>query len=117
MSDDPFEEYDPYKSTTIEKLLREYNDDDLQKSGDSHLILKQKLESITLDIWDMSMKNARNRDSQTVEEEDIINAFNKVFYPYTLLEEAAVTMGEYEKEFRKTAAKAKLTDIEVNEDD
>ena len=117
MSEDPFEEHDPYKETTIKKLIRDYTDDDLQKGGETHILLKSKLESLTLDVWDLAMENARERDSGTVEEEDLIAAFNELFYPYTLLEEAAVTLGEYEEEFRRTAAKGKLTDMEIKEDD
>ena len=118
MSDDIFEEHDPYKKTSLESLLREYTDDDLQKEGDTHLLVKKKMEHLTLHIWDLAMENAREGDTKTIDEQDVIDAFNELFYPYTILEEAAVTMGEYEKEFRRTAADAKLTDIEErNRDD
>lgn len=117
MSEDPFDEHDPYKKTSLEDLLRDYTDEDMQKGGETHLLLKSKLESLTLDVWDMAQENAKDRDSKTVEEKDIIDAFNELFYPYTLLEEVAITVGEYERELRNTAADLKQTSIEKADTD
>jgi histone H3/H4 len=116
MSEDPFDEHDPYKETTIKALLRDYTEEDMQKGGETHLLMKNKLESLTLDIWDKAQENAKDRDSKTVEEKDVLDAFNELFYPYTLLEEVAITVGEYEQELRSTAAELKQTSLEKVED-
>lgn len=117
MTEDPFENHDPYKKSTIDSLLLEYNDEDLQKSGEVHILLKRKLEALTLEVWDLAMEKARNRDAKTVEEQDLIDAFDELLYPYTLLEEAAVTMGDYESEFRRVAEEARLADLSKEEGD
>lgn len=112
MSEDPFDDHNPIKPTTMEKLLRDQTEEGLQKESDIEELMKSKLDALTLTVWDMAMENAKKRDSSTVEETDVIEAFNEIYYPYTLLEEVADIAGEYERELRKTASKARLTDIE-----
>lgn len=112
MSKDPFENHDPIKPSPMGRLLREQTGEGMQKETDIEELMKNKLDAFTLTVWDMAVENAKMRNSSTVEETDLIEAFNEIYYPYTLLEEVADIAGEYERELRKTAAEARLTDIE-----
>jgi len=111
MAQDPSEEHDPIKRNPLHDMLRSYVDDDMQVSTDSSDFLTKQLTKVIDLVGREAVKNARERDVKTVEKQDIRVALNEIFYPYTLLEEVATTMGEYELELRKTASQSPVLDL------
>ena len=108
---------DPVKPTTLRKLLREYTPEDKQVGSESSDYLKLQIDNTIKTIWQEAVKNSEERDAQRVEEQDVRVAFNEIFYPYTLLEEAATKMGEYQLELQRTANRSPILNIEVDENE
>lgn len=117
MSDDPTDEHDPIKENPLHDLLRAYTPEDMQVGGDSSDYVKLQLENTIRVVWEEAVKNAKDRDRKTVEEQDVRAAYNEIFYPYTLLEEAATKMGEYQLELQRTADRSPVLDMGVEDDE
>jgi len=117
MIDDPDDVPDPVKPTSLQKLLRAYTPEDKQVGGESADYLKLQIDNTIRVVWEEAMKKSKQRDAKRVEEQDVRAAFNEIFYPYTLLEEAATKMGEYQLELRRTANQSPVLDLEVDENE
>ncbi|WP_227380930.1 hypothetical protein [Haladaptatus halobius] len=117
MSDEPTDENDPIKESPLHDLLRAYTPEEMQVGGDSSAYVKLQLENTIEVVWQEAVKNAKDRDRKTVEEQDVRAAYNEIFYPYTLLEEAATKMGEYQLELQRTANKSPVLETEIEEDE
>lgn len=117
MTEDPQDKHDPVKPTTLHSLLRAYTPEDKQVGGGSVDYLKLQIDNTIRVVWQEAIKKSEERDAKRVEEQDIRAAFNEIFYPYTLLEEAATKMGEYQLELRRTANRSPILDLEVDEDE
>ena len=117
MTDDPEDIPDVVKPTTLQRLLRAYTPEEKQVGGESADYLKLKIDNTIRVVWEEAMKKSEERDAKRVEEQDVRAAFNEIFYPYTLLEEAATKMGEYQLELRRTANRSPILDLEAEEDE
>lgn|SRR5699024_4699754 len=116
MAQEPLDEHDPIKSNPLHNLLRSYAGSEMQVSNGSSEFLIDQLEIVIDLVGKEAVQNARERDAKRVEKKDVRLALNEIFYPYMLLEEAATTMGEYEREFRRTASQSPVLDLERDDE-
>lgn len=117
MSEDSEDTPDPVKPTSLQRLLRTYTPEEKQVGGDSADYLKNQIDNTIRVVWEEAIRKSEQRDAKRVEEQDVRAAFNEIFYPYTLLEEAATKMGEYQLELRRTANRSPVLDLEADEDE
>ena len=116
MNDEYTSNSDPIAHTTLRSLMKEHSDPELWVKRELEFVMKDHLLNAFQVVWEETNKSAKKRDSKTIEEVDLRNGLNSVFYQHSLMEEVATLMDEYQLEFSRAANQSPLIDLEIESD-
>lgn len=93
---------EPIKMSPLWEFLKE-QEEDIQIGDGSREQLIEHLEETIKVVWEQASEDARSNNKKTVNPEDVRVAFQNLFEPHQLMEEASQMMGKYQREFDKEA--------------